>query len=85
MDNLFLIYGNENYLINEKIKEIINEINSNNIVKYNMETDSIDDALLDVQTVSMFDEKKIVICDNCKFLTFCLEISDQAQSSPLAW
>ena len=69
MDNLFLIYGNENYLINEKIKEIINEINSNNIVKYNMETDSIDDALLDVQTVSMFDEKKIVICDNCKFLT----------------
>ena len=36
MDNIFLIYGNENYLINEKIKEIINEINSNNIVKYNM-------------------------------------------------
>lgn len=69
MDNLFLIYGNENYLINKKIKEIINEINSNNIVKYNMETDSIDDALLDVQTISMFDEKKIVICDNCKFLT----------------
>ena len=69
MDSIFLIYGNENYLINEKIKEIINEISSNNIVKYNMETDSIDDALLDVQTVSMFDEKKIVICDNCKFLT----------------
>lgn len=69
MDNIFLIYGNENYLINEKIKEIINDIGSDNIIKYNMETDSIEDALLDVQTVSMFDEKKIVICDNCKFLT----------------
>lgn len=69
MKNISLIYGNENYLINEKMSELIKEIDTENIVKYNMETDSLDDALLDVQTVSMFDEKKIVICDNCKFLT----------------
>lgn len=70
MNNIFLIYGNEDYLINKNLNEILNSINSNdNISRYNLDTDSIESVLIDASTVSMFDDKKVIICDNSSFLT----------------
>lgn len=70
MNNIFLIYGNEDYLINKSLNDILKECNSkDNISRYNLDIDSIESALIDASTVSMFDDKKIIICDNANFLT----------------
>lgn len=70
MNNIYLIYGNEDYLINKNLTDILKEIDSNdNISRYNLDTDSIESVLIDASTVSMFDDKKVLICDNANFLT----------------
>lgn len=71
MDNLYLIYGIEDYIIDEAIKKIItdNNIIDDNIIKYNLDEVNVSLALEEASTVSMFDSKKLVICEGCKFLT----------------
>ena len=71
MDNIYLIYGNENYLIEKKINEIItsNDIEKDNIIKYDLTEVNVKEAIIDASTVSMFETKKLIICENCKFLT----------------
>ena len=70
MNNIYLIYGNEDYLINKNLTDILKEIDSNdNISRYNLDTDSIESVLIDASTVSMFDDKKVLILDNANFLT----------------
>ena len=70
MNNIYLIYGNEDYLINKNLTDLLKEIDSNdNISRYNLDTDSIESALIDASTVSMFDDKKVLILDNANFLT----------------
>lgn len=69
--NTYLIYGLENYLIDKKIEEVIKSININEeeIIKYNMEEESITSLLVEVSTVNMFSNKKLIICDNSSFLS----------------
>ena len=70
MNNIYLIYCNEDYLINKNLTDILKKIDSNdNISRYNLDTDSIESVLIDASTVSMFDDKKVLICDNANFLT----------------
>ena len=70
MKNIFLIYGDEDYLINKNLNDILKKLNSSdNISKYNLDTDTIESVLIDASTVSMFDDAKIIICDNSNFLT----------------
>lgn len=71
MDNLYLIYGIEDYIIDEAIKKIItdNNIINDNIIKYNLDEVNVSLALEEASTVSMFDSKKLVICEGCTFLT----------------
>ena len=71
MDNLYLIYGIEDYIIDEAIKKIItdNNIIDDNIIKYNLDEVNVSLALEEASTVSMFDSKKLVICEGCTFLT----------------
>lgn len=71
MDNIYLIYGLEDYIIDESIKNIIkdNDIVEDNIIKYNLDDVNVSLALEEVSTVSMFDSKKMVICEGCSFLT----------------
>lgn len=71
MKNLYLIYGLEDYIIDETIKKIItdNDIVDDNIIKYNLDEVNVSLALEEASTVSMFDSKKLVICEECTFLT----------------
>lgn len=71
MNNVYLIYGNENYLIEKHLETIKkeNNINIDNTIKLNLEEVPVQDALLEASTVSIFDTSKMIICDNCKFLT----------------
>lgn len=71
MNNIYLIYGNEDYLIKKELDKIINEskVIEDNIIKYNLNEVNVIDALEEASMVSMFDSNKLIICENCSFLT----------------
>ena len=63
---MYLLYGLEDYLIQEEInkiteKEQIEEININ---KYNLENSTIDNIIEDATTISLFQDKKLIIVEN---------------------
>ena len=71
MDNVYLIYGDEEFLIDKEIKNIINKFNSSmeNVARYNLDESNVREAIEDACTISMFETNKIVICEKCNFLT----------------
>lgn len=64
---IYLLFGTMDILIKDYISKIIkdNRIEKININKYNLE-DNLKNIILDALTVSLFDEKKLIIinCDN---------------------
>lgn len=71
MNNIYIIYGNESYLINKKINELKKELNvsKDNIINYNLSYNTIEEVLEEASTIGMFDNKKLIICDDSLFLT----------------
>lgn len=71
MNNNYLIYGEDKYLIENNIKKIIkqNNIDENLVIKYNMEEEIIENLINELDTYDMFQNKKIVVCDNSIFLS----------------
>lgn len=65
----YLLYGTDDFLINKEIDKIINKekIDDNSISKYDLEIDSIKDIIEDATTVSLFDDKKIIVINNCTY------------------
>ena len=77
--NTYLIYGLENYLIDEKLKEIKEKtkVDEDNIITYDLSNDSIESVLVEASTVSMFSNQKLIICDNSLFLTANKSLSEE--------
>lgn len=71
MSNIYLIFGDESYLINKNLEKIINDSNvlKDNIIRYNLDEVNVSFALEEASTISMFDSKKLIICEGCTFLT----------------
>ena len=71
---MYLIYGNSQIEIQEKINEIIQENNSNNVIKYSYIENELLDILEDASYISMFEEKKIIFKNSFGFsgLTFLI-------------
>jgi DNA polymerase-3 subunit delta len=65
-DKLFLIYGDEHYLIEKKINEIIEK---ENVTIYDMNESKIDSVIEDILSFSLFSSSKDILCTNCNFLT----------------
>ena len=65
----YLILGN-NEIVKEHINKIIkeNDINRESISSYDLETDNIMNALEDINTLSIFSDKKLVIVYNIELL-----------------
>ena len=63
---MYLLYGLEDYLIQEEIKKIIekDKIVEININKYNLENNMIDNVIEDATTISLFQDKKVIIVEN---------------------
>lgn len=63
---IYLLYGEEDFLIEEEIKNIIfkNKIDSINVSNYDLEFDFFKNILDDVCTVSLFGDKKVSIIYN---------------------
>lgn len=68
---MYLLYGLEKYLIDERIKKIIQENNIENIDinRYNLENSTIDEIIEDASIISMFQDKKMIVVDNAYIFT----------------
>ncbi|SEO32674.1 DNA polymerase III, delta subunit [Amphibacillus marinus] len=72
--NFFLLVGEEQYLIESAVKQVIDSKLSeadrqDNVIKFDMEEATIDTALLEAETYPFFGDEKIVIIDRAYFLT----------------
>lgn len=66
--NIYTIYGEESFLIQRYINKLIKS-NDIEITRYDMSYDSIESVFEEIMMNSMFSNSKIVICENCTFLT----------------
>ncbi len=66
---LYLLYGTKEYLIQNEIKNIAKNYDNINISKFDLEDDDINDIINDCITMSLFSEKKLVICENANMFT----------------
>ena len=71
MNNIYLIYGTEEYLIKKELSKIIDNsnINKDNIIRYNLNEVNVSNVIEEASTISMFDDNKFIICEECSFLT----------------
>lgn len=67
MNNVYLIYGSDYLLIKREIDKICN--NKKDIIKYDLSTTKIDELLDDACMISFLDDQKVIIGENCIFLT----------------
>ena len=67
----YLLTGEEQYLLNRKIKEIEKDlgINEMNKIVYNATSHDAQTILSDCNTLPFFSENKLVIVEQCKFLS----------------
>ena len=65
--NVYLIYGNDYSLIKREVDKIA--LNANDVVKYDLSVDKVDNLLDDASCMSLLDEKKVIIGENALFLT----------------
>ena len=66
---LYLFYGTKQFLIKKEIETIQKTFNPINISYYDLDNNSIKDVIDDCQTISLFDEKKLVICENANMFS----------------
>ena len=71
MHNLYYIETNNLLLLNMKVEEILkeNKLTTDNLITYDMETNDIAMAIMDLDTYNLFDSTKVVLCKNAYFLT----------------
>ncbi len=74
MNNLIVLFGEEKYLIDLETKKIVEKILGVNtdeykVSYYDLNETSINDVLMDAEMMPFFSDKKVIVCDNCFFLT----------------
>lgn len=67
--NFYLIYGPDRSIINNELNKVIKELKINDIIKYDMTNSNLLDVIEDASTVGLFSTNKIIILDDCYFLS----------------
>ncbi len=66
---LYLLYGTKTFLMGEELKKITKDFDEINISKYDLTNDNIKDIIDDALTISLFSDKKLIICENANVFT----------------
>lgn len=63
---MYLLYGINDYLIKQNIKQILedNNLTDIDVTNYNLDDDKLKDIINDAETISLFTPKKAIIVDN---------------------
>lgn len=65
----YLLYSEEEFLLTEEVSKIIkkNKIEELSVNRYDLEIDSLKTIIDDCQTISFFEDKKVIIINNCNY------------------
>jgi len=66
---IYLFYGTKTYNIKNEIKKIEKTFDKFNISYYDLTNDDFKNILDDCNTISLFEDKKLVICENATVFT----------------
>jgi len=69
MKNFYLIYGLDRSIINNELNKILNQLKINDIVRYDMTNTNLLEVIEDASTVGLFSANKVIILDDCYFLS----------------
>ncbi|HOO67999.1 MAG TPA: DNA polymerase III subunit delta [Bacilli bacterium] len=69
MNKLYLVYGNESYFIDKFINSIIEQYKEFEFITYTALEDNVSKVIDDLNTVSLFSSKKVILLNDCYFLT----------------
>ena len=67
MNNVYLIYGSDYQRLKKEVDKLT--YGNSEVVKYDLSVDKIDLLLDDALSMSMFEDKKVLIGENALFLT----------------
>lgn len=68
-NQIYLLYGNEPFLIQEKKTELLSEVNQLSVSVIDMRESTIQSAIEDARTMDLFSEHKTLVIKDCYFLT----------------
>lgn len=68
---IYVIYGIENFLINNELNKIIskNNVDKININYFDLDEHKLEDIIEDASIMSMFSDKKMIVCNNASIFT----------------
>lgn len=66
---IYLIYGTKNYFIDKCVKDISKDFEDINISKFDLDNTNLNDVIDDCMTISMFADRKLVICENASIFS----------------
>lgn len=69
MDSIYLISSPDDYIINDKVNKILKKEHESEIIYFDLEEISIDNVIEELDTYNFFNNRKVVICKNCIFLS----------------
>lgn len=69
MKNFYLIYGTDKSRIHKKIEEIKEKLKIEEIIKYSLDKDNLEDIILDASLVNMFSSTKLILVDDANIFT----------------
>lgn len=69
MKNVYLIYGQEKYLIDEFVLQLVDKYKEYEKIEYDALESNISDVIDDLNMGSLFSDNKIIIVNNCYFLS----------------
>ncbi len=69
MKNFYLIYGTDKSRIHKKIEEIKEKLKIEEIIKYSLDKDNLEDIILDASLVNMFSSTKLILIDDANIFT----------------
>ncbi|MEX3624919.1 DNA polymerase III subunit delta [Viridibacillus arvi] len=69
MSNIHLLYGVEDFLLNEKKEELLKGIEPFGISIHDMRESTVQNAIEDAMTLDLFGESKTIVLRDCYFLT----------------
>ena len=66
---LYLLYGTKDFLLKQELKKLMTGFEEINISKYDLNNDTMQDIIDDAKTISLFGDKKLIICENANLFT----------------
>ena len=69
MKNIYVVYGNEKYLIESSLNKIVEKNHDSEIVKYDLNFDLVNNIIEEIISFPLFADKKTTVVSNALFLT----------------